>query len=300
MMIATLWISSAFSAEGDPDLSASPPPPPPPHLREILSHLNDRLRAATPEEAQVQLQRALGEAQEIIPGLWVMERTSLRASTDEIISAYRFAEVLHRHNGLSLLLIATWYGLNSPGFDGLILDAEKNVVANFSLKTLRTSKSDKYINAIKLAAKNIRRFSTIQSWIHLVYSQATGEVPPEGFSLDASPLPVPNVELETFQWKARSYENLAILFGAGMRRPSWTLVDIRDESHLNLRELSSAKEYSRIDHPQRIIVRKGNTVLTAEGGKIYQHQVHAGRCAEFLRSIMSNMSKALSFWPWSQ
>jgi hypothetical protein len=138
----------------------------------------------------------------------------------ELSSARRLARALFDHYGVRLVLITNLAGVSVPTFDGLVLNADDEIVANFSLKTRIGVRGRIYPLEPKLGAQIEHRYHW-GSWVILAIGHRY--IAPK--DMDAAFAEAqPHIE--------RAGE-VAAIFGIGAARPTWVLVDAPglDDAH---------------------------------------------------------------------
>lgn len=136
----------------------------------------------------------------------------------EVDSARKFARLLKAELGLRVVLLSSW-GIGSvPAFDGVVIDGENNIVANFSMKKVTSPHIDKLWSSARNAFEKIRRFSELDSWISVMLNQV-GPGDDEGILVDTA---------HKAEVLHRAYHEVAdevSIFKIGSDRPNWVFVD---------------------------------------------------------------------------
>ena len=86
------------------------------------------------------------------------------AEQHELASIKKFAELFHKEFGLTLILISQYKGMNTPAFDGIILDEKRQFVGNFSLKSSQSANDADLANPITLGINKVHEFSSVRRW----------------------------------------------------------------------------------------------------------------------------------------
>ncbi|MGE0525732.1 MAG: hypothetical protein AB7G93_20550 [Bdellovibrionales bacterium] len=156
-------------------------------LHQLLEQFEDHMEGATEEDYRHQVRISVQAATPIAPGLLLIGNNS----EEEVNSARRFAEYLFPRFGLTVVLITAYNRFNIPGFDGLIVNADRDAVANFSLKTIHGHPGAFLVDRFAEADRQMRRFSVPQGWLEYLFLVATRdkETLRAGFMNEVNTLP---------------------------------------------------------------------------------------------------------------
>lgn len=141
----------------------------------------------------------------------------------EFESARRLGKALHELFGYTLALVSEVEFIDVPAFDGLVLDKDNTVIANFTIKT-KSSPTGLAAGAGD-AIEKMNRYSGMESWVRYLFQSARELA---GFGRHAD---LDEVDLTTNATKRRYARLVRIsrmqieIFGIEGDRPNWLLLD---------------------------------------------------------------------------
>lgn len=141
------------------------------------------------------------------------------AEQHEIESARKFSSAMKAKLGLRVVLLSTWGASSVPAFDGVVINAENKIVANFSMKKVASPHVERLATATKTAFSKIRRFSTIESWLDVMLNQV---------SVHPDSLTIRDLNEHQKYILNRSYNEVSdevSIFKIGSDRPNWVFID---------------------------------------------------------------------------
>lgn len=121
--------------------------------------LLDQFRLAHESLSPKYFARFLAQAEGVAPWLKVIGK--VRASEDKASQA--ISKTLYGQYGYTTVMLSKYKGIDTPGFDGFLLDQAGDVVANFSLKELSTGKS--VLPAVCQGVSKACKYSDPESWV---------------------------------------------------------------------------------------------------------------------------------------
>lgn len=96
-------------------------------------------------------------------GLRVLSDSSVASKSyeqHELDSSIKYARMIFEEKGETLLLLTSYQGRSTPGFDGVIFSREGKAIANYSLKTLISGRAP-HTKAMKTTT-DVRKWSSLQ------------------------------------------------------------------------------------------------------------------------------------------
>lgn len=199
------------------------------------------------------------------------------AEDHEIESARKFSTALKKKLNLRVVLISTWGASSVPAFDGVVIDASNQIVANFSMKRIASPEIEKLASAAKGAFSKIRHFSTVDRWLEVMLNQVSRH-PVTG-----------SLRLLTSHHEyllKRSYGEVSdevSIFKIGSDRPNWVFID--SSSPLKFNE-QDAEEFDK-EISDVIENNKARAVILHSQGRFFPFK--GGRACE--RSLTATQPK---------
>lgn len=141
------------------------------------------------------------------------------AEGHEVLSARKFARLLKNRMGLRVVLISSWGLVSVPAYDGVVINKDNHIVANFSMKKVSSTRPDRLWNAARTAFDKIRRFSSLDSWMAVMLNNI-------GPHEADRPIDIQTVHQAELLFRA--YHEVAdevSFFKIGSDRPNWVFVD---------------------------------------------------------------------------
>ena len=189
---------------------------------------------------------------------------------DELISARKLGAAFHARLGLTLGLASEVDGLDAPAFDGLVFDHDDNVVANFSIKSMRS-----LINLEKNVAHLILRidqYSLMKPWAQFVLRTLNEMIQHERSPVETLTVHTPFYRRRYEQVLATTRQMIEA-FAVETGRPTWILIDVRgvrplSESEIELMRtvLETQSRVTRLyiyQHGQLTLIRPGESEVIA-------------------------------------
>lgn len=220
---------------------------------------------STDEQIRNSFRIELIKAKEDSPGLINIGSSNI----EELVSARRVARAIRELYGYTLVLMGEWQGMSVPGFDGLIVDRNYQVVSNFSLKTISSSREKHFRVQMALGIDGLVEFSKPERWSEFLFSYVTGKASRLGSHNET--IFVNDVEkVFRFQMTLDTVTELTAILGIPSDRPNWLLMDIDESSGLKNFETYSAARYTyrRGVNPQKILVLRQGSLTSIQSGKI--------------------------------
>lgn len=157
--------------------------------------------------------------------LSLIDTDQLLFERHELVSSARFARMIHEANRETLVLIPEIDSRHIPGFDGVILDAEGQPVANYSVKTLMHAYRERAIlDQASSAIKNAKRFSDLKEWLVATHFLVSDELGDHHFDHEN----MPRRHLRGVkEWLAKSLAVFGVAERVEQARPTRVFIDIR-------------------------------------------------------------------------
>ena len=175
----------------------------------------------------------------------------------EINSAKKFASVLHPH-GLTILLVPRFRGVLVPGFDGIILDRNKNIVASFSLKTRSGTNLTNLEKMVTVGYQKMDKYSNPENWARLDFVQNDFKRK----SNIINPISVTGNLYYRLQSRINLAAQMANLF-VQPGRQNWLLIDAEREN-FSLEKVRELVSINTSEKSQLLLVLNRDYILTAK------------------------------------
>ncbi len=219
----------------------------PPHIPltvdSLLAYLSERVQAARPLEKFL---KAPAENGVLVVGT---------GEDHEIESVRKMSELLYGKYGLTIVLIGSWQGKTVPAYDGIVVDSQKNVVANFSLKSLKTTDWTRLRTPLRSGFEKMQRFSSYESWLRHMFNDAV--VDSDGNVVFRS-----QKSFDRFNYNFEILVDLLALLDIGSARPKWILLDVISRTGFTAEDVRYSMPGSGVD-------TTGSTVIVRTAEQYY-------------------------------
>lgn len=137
-------------------------------------------------------------------------------------SARELGRALNERSGHTLVLIREIDGISAPGFDGLVLDQNRRVIANFAMR--RCERGAVHYRRLEKTFRQADEFALFKSWPR-VLMRAAFTIAEQSREDDPSSVRLTEPYLQKRLLRhARAFRQHCALFGVGTDRPTWILV----------------------------------------------------------------------------
>lgn len=172
------------------------------------------------------------------------------AEPHELASVKKFAELFHTEFGLTLVLISQYKGMNTPGFDGVILDAQRNFIGNFSLKSSLSSEDSDLTDPVRIGIEKIHEFSRFRRWASMLKYWSEDEA--------------------EFRKRVRTAIELLSILQIGKERSDYVFLDLPRNSTLTAEELKFLAPEQRSSPRIPVVITNQENYLFATGEGTFQ------------------------------
>ncbi len=219
----------------------------PPHIPltvdSLLAYLSERVQAARPLDKFL---KASADNGVLVVGV---------GEDHEIESVRKMSELLYGKYGLTIVLIGSWQGKTVPAYDGIVVDSQKNVVANFSLKSLKTTDWTRIKTPLRSGFEKMQRYSSHESWLRHMFNDAV--VDSDGNVVFRS-----QKSFDRFNYNFEILVDLLALLEIGSNRPRWILLDIISHARFTPEDI-------RYSMPGADLDTTGSTVIVRNADQYY-------------------------------